>query len=121
MRSVSFGLAIGFLAVTLGACGGDEVKPQPVAPANPVVTTTPPPAVDAPKDEPKPAPTMAELQKKTSEGIGIALNAHDEKKVASINSENADEKKSGMPDVTGREAIETCSGLSRQLAVGPSA
>ena len=37
MRSVSFGLAIGFLAITFSACGGDEVKPQPVTPVAPVV------------------------------------------------------------------------------------
>ncbi|MDB4937115.1 MAG: hypothetical protein JWP87_4087 [Labilithrix sp.] len=109
MRSVSFGLAIGFLAALsagVGACGGDEAKPQPVTPANPVVTTTPPPPVtEAPKEEPKPAPTMAELQKKTSEGMGMALNAHDAKKVASFYTENAVVKMAGMPDVTGRDAI----------------
>jgi steroid delta-isomerase-like uncharacterized protein len=105
MRSVSFGLAMGFLAVTVSACGGDEVKPQPVTPVAPVVTTTPPPVVEAPKEEPKPAPTMAELQKKTSEGISMALNAHDAKKVASFYTENAVVKMAGMPDVTGRDAI----------------
>jgi steroid delta-isomerase-like uncharacterized protein len=61
--------------------------------------------VEAPKEEPKPAPTMAELQKKTSEGIGMALNAHDAKKVASFYTENAVVKMAGMPDVTGRDAI----------------
>ncbi len=105
MRSVSFGLAIGFLAVTFGACGGDEVKPQPVTPANPVVTTTPPPVVEAPKEEPKPAPTMAELQRNASMGMSVALNAHDAKKVASFYTESAVVKMPGMPDVTGRDAI----------------
>lgn len=103
MRSVSFGVAVGFLLV---ACGGDEVKPQPVTPAAPVVTTPPPaPVAEAPKEEPKPAPTMAELQKKTSEGIGMALNAHDAKKLASFYGEHAIIRLPGMPDITGREAI----------------
>jgi len=104
MRSVSFGLAIGFLAITFSACGGDEVKPQPVTPVAPVVEP-PPPVVEAPKEEPKPAPTMAELQKKTSEGIGQAMNAHDAKKMASFYTENAVLRMAGMPDLTGREAI----------------
>ena len=46
MRSISFGLAVGFLLV---ACGGDEVKP-PVTPAAPVATMTPPPAVEPVKE-----------------------------------------------------------------------
>jgi len=104
MRSVSFGLAIGFLAITFSACGGDEVKPQPVTPVAPV-EAPPPPVVEAPKEEPKPAPTMAELQKKTSEGIGLAMNAHDAKKIASFYTENAVIKFAGMPDLVGREAI----------------
>ena len=104
MRSVSFGLAIGFLAITFSACGGDEVKPQPMTPVAPPVEA-PPPVVEAPKEEPKPAPTMAELQKKTSEGIGLAMNAHDAKKMASFYTENAVIKFAGMPDLVGREAI----------------
>lgn len=107
MRSVSFGvggLAVGFLAIALGACGGEEAKPQPVMPPPPVATT-PPPVVEAPKEEAKPAPTMAELEKKTSEGIGMAMNAHDAKKMASFYTENAVIKMAGMPDLTGREAI----------------
>ncbi len=105
MRSVSFGLAIGFLAATFSACGGDEVKPQPVTPAAPPVEAPPAPVVEALKEEPKPAPTMAELQKKTSEGIGVAMNAHDAKKLASFYTENAVIKFAGMPDLVGREAI----------------
>jgi steroid delta-isomerase-like uncharacterized protein len=104
MRSVSFGLAFGFLALTVSACGGDEVKPQPVTPVAPVVEP-PPPVVEAPKEEPKPAPTMAELQKKAGEGIGQAMNAHDAKKLASFYTENAVLKMAGMPDLNGREAI----------------
>ena len=105
MRSVSFGLAIGFLAVTFCACGGDEVKPQPMTPVAPPVEAPPPPVMDAPKEEPKPAPTMADLQKKTSEGIGLAMNAHDAKKMASFYTENAVIKFAGMPELVGREAI----------------
>ncbi len=105
MRSVSFGLAIGFLAITFSACGGDEVKPQPVTPVAPPVEAPPPPVVEAPKEEPKPAPTMAELQKKTSEGIAMGMNAHDAKKIASFYTENAVIKFAGMPDLVGREAI----------------
>ena len=101
MRSISFGVAVGFLLV---ACGGDEVKPQPVTPAAPV-ETAPPPVAPAPAEEPKPQPTMAELQKKTSEGIGMALNAHDAKKLASFYTENAIIKMPGMPDTVGRDAI----------------
>jgi steroid delta-isomerase-like uncharacterized protein len=108
MRSVSFGvggLAVTVLAVVLAACGGEEAKPQPVVPTPPVATT-PPPVVEAPKDEPKPAPTMAELQKQTGMGIGQAINAHDAKKVASFYTENAVIKMAGAPaDITGREAI----------------
>ena len=110
MRSVSVRaggvgvLAVGFLAIALGACGGDEVKPQPVVPATPVAPT-PPPVVEAPKEEPKPAPTMGELQKQTSAGLAMAMSAHDAKKTASFYTENAVIKMAGMPDVTGREAI----------------
>jgi steroid delta-isomerase-like uncharacterized protein len=107
MRSVSVSvgaLAVGFLAIALGACGGDEVKPQPVVPATPAATM-PPPVVEAPKEEPKPAPTMAELQKQTTMGIAQAMNAHDAKKMAGFYTENAVIKMAGMPDVTGREAI----------------
>ena len=42
---------------------------------------------------------MAELQKKTSEGIGMAMNAHDAKKIASFYTENAVLKMAGMPDL----------------------
>jgi steroid delta-isomerase-like uncharacterized protein len=102
MRRISFGLAVGFM---LAACGGDEVKPQPVAP-QPVVAPPPPVAtVEPPKEEPKPQPTLAELQKKTSEGLGMALNAHDAKKIASFYTENAVVKMEPMPPVTGRDAI----------------
>lgn len=110
MRSVSVRaggvgvLAVGFLAIALGACGGDEAKPQPVVPATPVAPT-PPPVVEAPKEEPKPAPTMGELQKQTSAGLAMAMSAHDAKKTASFYTENAVIKMAGMPDVTGREAI----------------
>ncbi len=110
MRSVSVRaggvgvLAVGFLAIALGACGGDEAKPQPVVPASPVAPT-PPPVVEAPKEEPKPAPTMGELQKQTSAGLAMAMSAHDAKKTASFYTENAVIKMAGMPDVTGREAI----------------
>ena len=106
MRSVSFGLAVGFLAITLGACGGEEAKPQPAVPTPPPVETAPPVATaEAPKEEAKPAPTLAELQKKTSMGIGEALNAHDAKKVASFYTDTAILRMPGTPDVVGRDAI----------------
>ena len=100
MRSITFGLAA---ALVLVACGGEEVKPA----QTPVATTAPPPAtvepvVEAPK---APAPSLAELQKKTSEGLGLAINAHDAKKIASFYTETAVVKSAGMPDITGRDAI----------------
>lgn len=106
MRRNSFGLAvtIGLIPFALAACGGDEVKPQPVVP-QPEVTTTPPPVEPAPPPVEAPKPTLAELQKKTTEGIGQALNAHDAKKVASFYTESAVVRLAGMPDLTGREAI----------------
>jgi steroid delta-isomerase-like uncharacterized protein len=110
MRSVSFGVggmcgvAVVVMAVTLGACGGEEAKP-PVMPTPAVEPAPTPPVVEAPKEEPKPAPTMAELQKATSTGIGMAMNAHDAKKMASFYTENAVLKMPGMPDLTGRDAI----------------
>ncbi len=111
MRSVSFfgvsavaRLAIGLLALTLGACGGEEAKP-PVTPTPAVEPPPAPPVAEAPKEEPKPAPTMAEMQKATSMGIGQAMVAHDAKKLASFYTENAVLKMSGLPDLTGRDAI----------------
>ncbi len=108
MRSVSFsvssGVVVGLLAVALGACGGEEAKP-PVMPT-PAVEPAATPPVEAPaKDEPKPASTMAEMQKAAGAGIGQAMNAHDAKKMASFYTENAVIKMAGMPDVTGRDAI----------------
>jgi steroid delta-isomerase-like uncharacterized protein len=104
MRSFSFGLAA--VALVLVACGGDEVKPPPQTPAVPVVTApTPPATVEAPKEEPKAAPSLAELQRKTSEGLNQALNAHDAKKVASFYTENAVVKMAGAPEMMGRDAI----------------
>jgi steroid delta-isomerase-like uncharacterized protein len=102
MRSITFGLALGLVLV---ACGGEEAKP-PQTPATPVATTAPPVATTEPvKEEAKPQPTLAELQKKNSVGLGEALNAHDAKKVASFYTENAVLKMAGAPDLTGREAI----------------
>jgi len=102
MRSISF-IAVGLVLV---ACGGDEVKP-PVTPAAPVAATTPPsPATtEPPVEAAKPQPTLAELQRKTSEGIAAAINAHDAKKVAGFYSESAVIKTAGVPDSTGRDAI----------------
>ncbi|HSO30887.1 MAG TPA: nuclear transport factor 2 family protein [Labilithrix sp.] len=102
MRHIPFGIS---LALVLAACGGEEAKPA-VAPVTPVATTPPPPATALPvKEEPKPQPTFAELQRKTSMGLGEALNAHDAKKIASFYTENAVVKMVGAPDVVGREAI----------------
>lgn len=103
MRSITFGLAA---ALVLVACGGEEVKPAQT-PVAPVATTPPAPVTTEPVAEaPKaPAPTLAELQRKTSEGLGQAINAHDAKKLASFYTENAVVKTAGMPDITGRDAI----------------
>ena len=102
MRSISFGLVLGLVVV---GCGGEEVKPAQ-APVTPVATTLPTPATVEPvKEEPKPAPTLAELQRKTSEGLAMALNAHDAKKVASFYTENAIITMPGAPTATGRDAI----------------
>jgi steroid delta-isomerase-like uncharacterized protein len=103
MRHISFGIAVGLALV---ACGGEEVKP-PVTPAPPVAATTPPPpaTTEHPVEAPKPQPTLAELQRKTSEGIAAAINAHDAKKVAGFYTEGAVIKTPGVPDTTGREAI----------------
>ena len=101
MRHIPFGIS---LALVLAACGGEEAKPA-VAPVTPVATTPPPPATVPVKEEPKPQPTFAELQRKTSMGLGEALNAHDAKKIASFYTENAVVKMVGAPDVVGREAI----------------
>lgn len=102
MRSITFGLALGLVLV---ACGGEEVKP-PVTPVAPAVTTPPPVATVEPvKEEPKPQPTFAELQKKTMMGLGEALNAHDAKKLAALYTETAVIKMPGAPDSTGRAAI----------------
>jgi len=106
MRSVSIsGVAAVVLAVTLGACGGEEAKPQPVVPQPAVEPAPTPPVVEAPKEEAKPAPSMADMQKQTGMGIAQAMNAHDAKKMASFYTENAVIKFAGMPDVTGRDAI----------------
>ena len=73
--------------------------PPPVETAPPVATA------EAPKEEAKPAPTLAELQKKTSMGIGEAMNAHDAKKLASFYTDTAILKMPGTHDVVGRDAI----------------
>jgi len=94
------------VAVSLAACGGEEATPPPKAPEAPVATAAPPPvAPEAPKEEAKPQPSLAELQRKTSEGLGTALNAHDAKKLASFYTENAKLKMAGMPDLDGRDAV----------------
>lgn len=108
MRRISFGLAaVSLCALVFAACGGETVTP-PTTPTPPVATTPPEPTPPAPTpSEPaKPAPTLAELQKKAGEGIGAAINAHDPKKIASFYTENATIKFAGMPDLTGRDAIE---------------
>jgi steroid delta-isomerase-like uncharacterized protein len=104
MRSVSISGVAVVLAVMLGACGGEEAKPQPVVP-QPAAPPAAPPVVEAPKEEAKPAPSLAELEKQTGMGIGQAMNAHDAKKLASFYTENAVIKMAGMPDITGRDAI----------------
>lgn len=114
MRSISFGvsrvalvLAVGVGVSGLAACGGDEVKPQPQVPATPAATTPAPAATaEAPKEEAKPAPSLAELQKKTMMGYGEAMNAHDSKKLAGFYAENAVVNVAGTPgEAKGRDAI----------------
>jgi len=105
MRSVIGGSLVGLLVLVLGACGGEEAKPQPVMPTPPVEPAPTPPVVEAPVVDAKPAPTMAEMQKATGMGINQAMNAHDAKKLASFYSDNAVIKMAGMPDITGRDAI----------------
>ncbi len=103
MRKVSFALAVGFLLV---ACGGGEENQPPKTPATPPVATTPPaPTAEAPKEEPKPQESMADLQHKTLKGFVEAFNAHDAKKIAGFYAENASWKMAGVPDSTGRDAI----------------
>jgi steroid delta-isomerase-like uncharacterized protein len=102
MRSISFGLAVGFL---LMACGGEEAKPQPEVPATPAMTPpAPATTAEAPKEEPK--LSLAELQKKTLTGYGEAMNAHDAKKVAALYTETAVVNVAGTPgEAKGRDAI----------------
>jgi steroid delta-isomerase-like uncharacterized protein len=104
----SFVVAVGVL---LAACGGgaDENK-GPATPTTPVATataTTAPTAEAPKKEEPKQAQlSPAEAQKKTMMEFGAAMNAHDAKKVAALYTDNAVMKMAGMPDLTGREAIQ---------------
>lgn len=103
MRSISFGVAVAFVLV---ACGGDEVKPAPLAPAAPAAPAPPVATVDAPKEEAKPVLSMAELQKKTMTSYGEAMNAHDAKKLAGCYAEGAVVNVAGTPgEAKGRDAI----------------
>jgi predicted ester cyclase len=105
MRNVSFALAVGFVLV---ACGGAAEENQaPKAPEAPPVATVPPaPVAEAPKEEPKPTESPAELQQKTMKGLFEAMNAHDAKKLSGFYSEGAIVKIAGTPsDASGREAI----------------
>ncbi len=105
MRKVSFALAVGFALI---ACGGDEKQP----PQTPASTTPPAPTptqtAEAPKKEdPKPQPTMAELQMKAGKTIAEAMNAHDAKKLASVYTDTAVMKVAGAPqDAVGKEQIQ---------------
>ena len=101
MRSISF-LALGLVLV---ACGGEEAKPAVTPVAPPPAETAPVVTAEPVKEAPAPQLSLAELEKKTSEGLGMALNAHDAKKVASFYTETAVVKMAGAPDITGREAI----------------
>ncbi|HEY8076178.1 MAG TPA: ester cyclase [Labilithrix sp.] len=92
----------------LGACGGGDEPKTAQNPPAPTVTPPAPTATEAPKaEDPKPAPlSPMEAQKKTGMGIQEAMNAHDAKKLASYFTDDAVVKVIGMPDVTGRDAIQ---------------
>jgi steroid delta-isomerase-like uncharacterized protein/uncharacterized protein (TIGR02246 family) len=107
MRKVSFALAAGFLL----ACGGGDqnalsnTAANPPAPTTPAVTATAPASTDAkPAEAKKPSP--AEAMQKTMAEYGAAMQASDAKKLAALYADNAVMKMPGMPDVTGRDAIE---------------
>jgi len=106
MRKVSFGLAVGFMLVA--ACGGEEKPPVTPTPA-PTTTATPAPTTtttaEAPKEEPK--KSFAEMAAATMKGYPEALNSGDAKKVASFYTDSAVVKFAGMPDLTGRDAIQS--------------
>lgn len=107
MRKVSFALAAGLFML---ACGGGDQQTQPTTAQNPpapTATTPPAPtATEAPKTEEAPKPSPADAMKATMKAFGDAIQAKDAKKLASLYAENGVVKFAGMPDLTGRDAIQ---------------
>jgi steroid delta-isomerase-like uncharacterized protein/uncharacterized protein (TIGR02246 family) len=106
MRKVSFALAAGLLL----ACGGADENAQSNTaanppPATPAVTAPAPSSTEAKPEEAK-KPSPAEAMQKTMAAYGAAMQAHDAKKLASLYADAAVMKMPGMPDVTGKDAIE---------------
>ncbi len=92
--------------VGIVACGDERPPPQvPPPPAPPTVAAAPlPPPVDPPPAPPK--KTLAELQMASGQAMGEGFASGDAKKVSALYAENAVMKMAGVPDVTGRAAIE---------------
>lgn len=99
------------LSVTsfLIACGGETPAPQPPpAPTATGVATAPTTTATETATAPPPAPKrpLMELQQAAGKTIAEAFQAGDAKKLASVYTPNAVFKMAGMPDMSGRDAIE---------------
>jgi steroid delta-isomerase-like uncharacterized protein len=84
-------LTISTVLMVLGCGGSDAPKPPPSSPPNPAVSSEP---TAPPVTTPAPTPTvtkltMAEMQKRTSDAMLEAFNAHDAKKLSVLYAENA--------------------------------
>lgn len=115
MRKVTFALAWLSVGVALVACGGSDENQTPKTPATPVATAatpapTTPATAEAPKEEPKPKESLADLQQKTMKAYTAAMNAHDAKALAALYADSGVVKMGGAPDLTGRDAIATSYG-----------
>jgi steroid delta-isomerase-like uncharacterized protein len=104
-------LCLACLAMGMFACGGgDATTPPPQAPAAPP-PAAPAPAPVAATDMPAPvdatpAPSKSDKMLAAMKSLGDGMTAHDAAKVASLYAPDAVVKTVGMPDVTGREAIQ---------------
>lgn len=97
-------IALAGVTFALG-CGP---APLPPLPPPPPPVAPPPPPPPRPTDPPLPPPprSLAELQQAAAKGLAAAFAAGDAKKAASFYAESAVLKVPGMPDATGRAAIE---------------